>query len=74
MVFTTKLVTIADIKRFAKICNDIPDEVYVRVGQYSVDGKSVMGLFSLDLTKTLYVTVPTQYVDMFDSMVEEFVE
>lgn len=74
MKFTIKLVTIPDIKEFCRICNEIPDDVYVTVNKYTVDGKSIMGMFSLDLTKTLQVTVPAEYGEMFKDMDIEVIE
>ena len=46
---------IDDIKRFSRRILDIGSEASIRTEdrKYCVDAKSIMGIFSLDLTKTL---------------------
>lgn len=46
---------ITDIKDFVNLVSKCRDEVVVKSGYYSVNAKSIMGLFSLDLTKPLKV-------------------
>ncbi len=46
---------ITDIKDFVNLASKCRDEVVVKSGYYSVNAKSIMGLFSLDLTKPLKV-------------------
>ena len=46
---------IADIKDFVNLASKCPDAVVVRSGHYAVDAKSIMALFSLDLSKPLKV-------------------
>ncbi len=51
------LSSIGDVKEFVAITNACPFEIDVCSGRYAVDAKSIMGIFSLDLEKTLTVTV-----------------
>ncbi|MCH5207747.1 MAG: HPr family phosphocarrier protein [Oscillospiraceae bacterium] len=51
------LSSINDVKEFVSITNDCPFEIDVISGRYAVDAKSIMGIFSLDLEKTLTVNV-----------------
>ena len=46
---------IADIKDFVNLASKCPDDVVVKSGHYAVSAKSIMALFSLDLTKPLKV-------------------
>jgi hypothetical protein len=46
---------IADIKDFVNLATKCKDDIVVKTGYYSVNAKSIMGLFSLDLTKPLTV-------------------
>lgn len=46
---------IADIKDFINLASKCRDDVIVKSGHYAVSAKSIMGLFSLDLTKPLKV-------------------
>lgn len=51
------LSSIGDVKEFVGVTNECPFEIDVISGRYAVDAKSIMGIFSLDLEKTLTVTV-----------------
>ena len=55
--YKIQLSSINDVKEFVAITNDCPFEIDVVSGRYAVDAKSIMGIFSLDLEKTLTVTV-----------------
>ncbi|MBQ9939590.1 MAG: HPr family phosphocarrier protein [Oscillospiraceae bacterium] len=45
------LETISDVKNFVHIVGNYDFAVDLVSGRYSVDAKSIMGIFSLDLTK-----------------------
>lgn len=59
---TVSLDKITDIRDFVNLASKCRDDVVVKSGNYAVSAKSIMGLFSLDLTKPLkvefYGTVP----------------
>ena len=44
---------IDDITNFLKITNNSSGEFYIKSDKYIVDGKSLLGLFSLDLSKPI---------------------
>ena len=46
---------IADILRFVELVSKCRDDVVVKSGHFAVNAKSLMALFSLDLTKPLKV-------------------
>jgi len=48
-----KIEQINDIKKFNEIVSLIPDKVYLQQNEYVVDAKSIMGIFSLDLSKVV---------------------
>ena len=56
--------TIDKVKDFCNLCSKCSDDVLVCGGRYIVSGKSIMGLFSLDLTKPLkaefYGDIPSE--------------
>lgn len=54
-----KLNKINDIKNFTKIISSIESDGFIRTEdkKYCVDAKSIMGIFSLDLTKTLILEI-----------------
>ena len=54
-----KLNKINDIKNFIKRISSIESDGFIRTEdrKYCVDAKSIMGIFSLDLTKTLILEI-----------------
>lgn len=65
MVLTTvNLTTINDIKEFTSIALKHNLDVVVRQGKFSIDGKSIMGLFSLDLTRSILVELDVECEEM----------
>ena len=55
--FYVSLASIEDVRQFVNAATRCPCEVDVLSGRYVVDGKSIMGLFSLDLTQPVKVQV-----------------
>ena len=52
---TVLLDKIADIREFVRLASECRDDVVVKSGHYAVSAKSIMALFSLDLSKPLRV-------------------
>ena len=52
---TVLLDKIVDIKDFVSLTSKCQDDVVVKSGHYAVSAKSIMALFSLDLSKPLKV-------------------
>ena len=57
--FKVQLVTIKDIEEFVTIAGKCPKatEIVVKHGKFIVDGKSLMGLFSLNLSEPVNVEI-----------------
>ena len=55
------LKTINDVKEVVRIVNNFDYEVDLSSGRYVVDAKSIMGIFSLDLTRPLDVEVQSDH-------------
>ncbi len=51
------LPTISAVKEFVSETNKLECECDVRAGRYIVDAKSLMGMFSMDLSKPLELSV-----------------
>lgn len=67
--FQIKLNTINDIKAFVSVVNELEYEVDVCSGRYVVDGRSIMGLFALDLSKELTLRAYTpELEDVYNSL------
>ena len=52
-----KLVTVSDVALFNAICNSVNCKTILRSGCYVVDAKSLMGIFSLDLSKLVTLEI-----------------
>ena len=46
-----------DVQNFVNLCSSSMCEVDMLSGRYVIDGKSIMGIFSLDLSKPITVHV-----------------
>lgn len=67
--------TIDKVKRFTNIANQFDCDVDVIQGRYIISGKSVMGVFSLNLTETVTVEIESndeKEIDKFLKKMEEF--
>lgn len=53
--FFVTLASINDVKHFVDAASRCASEVDVLSGRYVIDAKSIMGLFSLDLSKPVQV-------------------
>lgn len=63
------------IKKFTNIANDFDCEIDVLQGRYIVSAKSIMGVFSLNLTETVMVEIESdneKEIDRFLEKMEEF--
>ena len=63
-----KLVSIDDVKDFVKKANLLPYDVDLSLGKYTVDAKSIMGIFSLDLSRDIELTVHSDKTDFLDEI------
>lgn len=68
--FNILLSSINDIKTFVNIVNKYEFDVDLTSGRYVVDAKSIMGIFSLDLSKPIKVDVHSEGEDA-DKFIEE---
>lgn len=66
-----KINGIADISKLAIAAGAVDGDVTVRKGKYVVDGKSIMGLFSLDLSTGATVEYPEDATD-FENYIVTF--
>ncbi|NLO99649.1 MAG: HPr family phosphocarrier protein [Clostridiaceae bacterium] len=63
--FNILLKSINDVKDFVNIVNKYDFDVDLTSGRYIVDAKSIMGIFSLDLSKPIKVEVHNENPDDF---------
>ncbi len=68
--------TISDVKKFVHLNSQTVLNVDVGEGRYIVDGKSILGIFSLDLSAPVSITVESdnqQLIDEYFKSVDEFI-
>ncbi|MBQ6595706.1 MAG: HPr family phosphocarrier protein [Clostridia bacterium] len=63
-----KLSLAENVKAFVNITNRYPFDVDLRVGRHVVDGKSILGIYSLDLSKPITLEI---YSDHCEDLLEE---
>jgi Phosphotransferase system, HPr-related proteins len=71
--FSIMLKSINDVKDFVNIVNRYNFDVDLTSGRYVVDAKSIMGIFSLDLSKPIRVEVHTEECGNFCDDIKNFV-
>ena len=49
--------SIDKVKAFVKTANQYEETIDIHSGRYTIDGKSIMGVFSLDLTRELELVI-----------------
>lgn len=69
---TISLASINDVKSFVNIVSKYDFDVDLISGRYVVDAKSIMGIFSLDLSKPIDVEVMTEDCDAFIDEIKPF--
>jgi len=65
--------TINDVKAFVNIVAKYDFDVDLISGRYAVDAKSIMGIFSLDLSKPIKVEIHDENCDAFLAEIKPFV-
>lgn len=56
---TVNIVFMQDADKFNKLCSKFDCDMDLQSGKYYVDAKSIMGIFSLDLSKPLVLNAGT---------------
>lgn len=70
--YKVMLLSIVDVKNFVNIVNKFDFDVDLVSGRYVVDAKSLMGIFSLDLSKPIIMRVYTEDDLIVEKELKEF--
>jgi len=65
--------TINDVKVFVNIVAKYDFDVDLISGRYAIDAKSIMGIFSLDLTKPIKMEIHSDNCDAFLKEIDQFI-
>ncbi|MCL2020305.1 MAG: HPr family phosphocarrier protein [Oscillospiraceae bacterium] len=68
-----RLDTINDVKKFVNIVFRYEYDVDVVSGRYAVDAKSILGLFSIDLSKDVVLKVHSDNCNELLAEIKEFI-
>ncbi len=71
--FNILLSSINDVKNFVNIVSKYNFDVDLTSGRYVVDAKSIMGIFSLDLSTSIRVDVHSNEADDFIEEMKTFI-
>ena len=67
------LQAINDVKEFVTIVMHYDFDIDLVSGRYAVDAKSIMGIFSLDLSKPIELNAHTDEADAFLNDIKKFI-
>ena len=72
---TTKICinTINDVKNFVNIVTKCDYDVDIVSGRYAIDAKSIMGIFSLDLSKELTLNIHSDNCAEFMDEIKSYI-
>lgn len=72
---TTKICinTINDVKNFVNIVAKCDYDVDIVSGRYAIDAKSIMGIFSLDLSKELTLNIHSDDCAVFLDEIKSYI-
>ena len=71
--FNIALNSIIDVKEFVNIVNKCSCDIDLSSSRYVVDAKSIMGIFSLDLSKPIKVDVHSEDCDDLIAELKKFI-
>ena len=63
-----RLSLVENVNKFVNVVSRYPFEMDLRAGRHVVDAKSILGIFSLDLSRPITLDI---YSDDCDSLLEE---
>ena len=72
--FTVKITTIDDVKKFVSTVMKFDYEIDLVSGRYAIDAQSIMGIFSIDLSKDLKMIAHTDNTAELEAALAEFIK
>ena len=73
---TVKIVSMQDADKFNKLCSKFDCDMDLQSGKYYVDAKSIMGIFSVDLSKAVDLRIHAEGAEAEKAMevINPFIE
>ena len=72
--FPLRLTQAEEVKSFVNTVNRYPYEMDLRAGRHVVDAKSILGIFSLDLSKPITLDVYSDDCGDLEADIKQFTE
>ena len=75
MIAKIKLALAEDIKKFVNEARTFTSDINVRSGNYVVDGKSILGLFSINTSNPIEIELVSsdlEEIEKFNVMISKF--
>ncbi len=73
-VLNIKLDTIDKVKKFVRIVSEFEGDFYIVSGKYVIDAKSILGIFSIDLSKPVTLQIEkAEDISHIESKLSEFI-
>lgn len=66
-----KMNSVTDVMNFVKEASKIEEDITVLKGRYIIDGKSIMGVMSIDMSTGMTVEYPADAID-FENFISQF--
>lgn len=61
------------VKRFVSLVNRYPYDMDLRSGRYVVDAKSILGIFSIDLSKPIRMDIYSDHCDDLIDALKDYI-
>ena len=71
--FNVKIETIDEVKKFVSTVMTFNYDIDLISGRYAVDAKSIMGIFSIDLSKELKLVAHTDDTAELEAAIAQFI-
>ena len=71
---TLRLSLVENVNQFVNIVSRYPFEMDLRAGRHVVDAKSILGIFSLDLSRPITLEIYSEDCDQLMAEIQPFIE
>jgi len=71
---TIKFDSISEVKDFVDMISDFTFDIDLVSGRYVIDAKSIMGIFSLDLSKNIVMVAYTDDISKLKEAIKKFIK
>lgn len=71
-ILKISLSSVKDVKKFVNLIEKIQGDVTIRSGKYVIDAKSIMGIFSLGLSKIMELEV-SEWKDSYEKSLKAYI-